>query len=135
MARSVLPTSRVIRVSPHARYAFIGTLLAGALLLVAGCGGRTGAANWKILFPAEHDADWGMYVVGRGGGRPVRIAAATAPIYSPEVPSPDGRRLILPRFPPEAIVVLTLDGGGRSEEHTSELQSRGELVCRPLPEK
>src|SRR5690625_2658136 len=24
--------------------------------------------------------------------------------------------------------------GGRSEEHTSELQSRGQLVCRPLPE-
>src|SRR5207253_5553683 len=23
----------------------------------------------------------------------------------------------------------------RSEEHTSELQSRGQLVCRPLPEK
>src|SRR5690625_5704847 len=25
--------------------------------------------------------------------------------------------------------------GGRSEEHTSELQSRGHLVCRLLPEK
>src|SRR5439155_21921621 len=26
-------------------------------------------------------------------------------------------------------------GAGRSEEHTSELQSRGQLVCRLLPEK
>src|SRR5207253_9738324 len=33
-----------------------------------------------------------------------------------------------------ALDLLTL-GGGRSEEHTSELQSRGHLVCRLLLEK
>src|SRR5205809_7447083 len=32
-------------------------------------------------------------------------------------------------------VVLPLTGGGRSEEHTSELQSRLHLVCRLLLEK
>src|SRR5438132_14347016 len=36
----------------------------------------------------------------------------------------DGRRLILRR-----------DGGRRSEEHTSELQSHSDLVCRLLLEK
>src|SRR5690625_3108136 len=34
-----------------------------------------------------------------------------------------------------AIAVCTVDGHLRSEEHTSELQSRGHLVCRLLPEK
>src|SRR5690625_6595847 len=34
-------------------------------------------------------------------------------------------------FSPTLIIV----GGGRSEEHTSELQSRGHLVCRLLLEK
>src|SRR5699024_12103398 len=42
---------------------------------------------------------------------------------------------------PEAASVLVTDSAGfgqadeRSEEHTSELQSRFELVCRLLPEK
>src|SRR5437660_8167117 len=36
---------------------------------------------------------------------------------------------------PEAIVGLCLDRSLRSEEHTSELQSRGHLVCRLLLEK
>src|SRR2546421_10710716 len=31
--------------------------------------------------------------------------------------------------------VLGVEGGGRSEEHTSELQSRSDLVCRLLLEK
>src|SRR3712207_8336038 len=34
-----------------------------------------------------------------------------------------------------ADVVISLSGGGRSEEHTSELQSRQYLVCRLLLEK
>src|SRR5256885_15756965 len=34
-----------------------------------------------------------------------------------------------------ALVVLVLDGGARSEEHTSELQSPCNLVCRLLLEK
>src|SRR5437870_5964260 len=45
--------------------------------------------------------------------------------------------------PVEELPPVTLDGlrlsaesvGGRSEEHTSELQSRGHLVCRLLLEK
>src|SRR5439155_23956910 len=36
---------------------------------------------------------------------------------------------------PEFAHVPLIHGADRSEEHTSELQSRGQLVCRPLLEK
>src|SRR5437870_8523291 len=42
------------------------------------------------------------------------------------------RRTILPNILPRMIVLATIDVGARSEEHTSELQSRGHLVCRLL---
>src|SRR5207247_2845280 len=35
----------------------------------------------------------------------------------------------------EAVNAASLSTAGRSEEHTSELQSRGESVCRRLPQK
>src|SRR5690606_12356593 len=35
----------------------------------------------------------------------------------------------------EAAIILSIQWGGRSEEHTSELQSRENLVCRLLLEK
>src|SRR6478672_6894196 len=38
-------------------------------------------------------------------------------------------------FTPQAVDNAALAAGGRSEEHTSELQSRSELVCRLLLEK
>src|SRR5207253_10956380 len=38
-------------------------------------------------------------------------------------------------FPNLAIITFGLDPARRSEEHTSELQSRGHLVCRLLLEK
>src|SRR5690606_40947822 len=43
----------------------------------------------------------------------------------------------LPRFAAERTVTVntTASGGNRSEEHTSELQSRENLVCRLLLEK
>src|SRR5437870_11351357 len=47
------------------------------------------------------------------------------------------RRSSLARHLPRKGVLFTrdLNGGFRSEEHTSELQSRGHLVCRLLLEK
>src|SRR5256886_7952918 len=54
-------------------------------------------------------------------GRPVRIAAE-------EIPAPDGVRAF-DRAPDPRIA------GCRSEEHTSELQSQSNLVCRLLLEK
>src|SRR5690625_5842552 len=47
----------------------------------------------------------------------------------PTVPFGDGQRLFAPAFLPLAGTPT------RSEEHTSELQSRGHLVCRLLLEK
>src|SRR3712207_8999278 len=44
-------------------------------------------------------------------------------------------RLGLPGHQPEPVAVHVADQGQRSEEHTSELQSRQYLVCRLLLEK
>src|SRR5438067_12864678 len=44
-------------------------------------------------------------------------------------------RLRMDRKTGEATLKRPLTGGGRSEEHTSELQSRFDLVCRLLLEK
>src|SRR5690606_41517619 len=41
--------------------------------------------------------------------------------------------LVLPK--PKRVAKVVSDGAGRSEEHTSELQSRENLVCRLLLEK
>src|SRR2546430_7721800 len=38
-------------------------------------------------------------------------------------------------LPTEPLVQKALEGGARSEEHTSELQSQSNLVCRLLLEK
>src|SRR5690242_15443744 len=43
--------------------------------------------------------------------------------------------VIAPAPPRAARAAATRDGARRSEEHTSELQSHVNLVCRPLPEK
>ena len=46
-------------------------LLAG-LLLASGCGGAS-RGEWNVVFPAFRDGGWGIYVVSRDGGAPVRI--------------------------------------------------------------
>src|SRR2546427_12138422 len=48
---------------------------------------------------------------------------------------PPAARLLPPRRPREEARVPGLDLLGRSEEHTSELQSQSNLVCRLLLEK
>src|SRR5438270_5101738 len=50
----------------------------------------------------------------------------------------EGNRLLAPRDEPLALEVradLSASGSSRSEEHTSELQSQSNLVCRLLLEK
>src|SRR5690625_6552550 len=49
--------------------------------------------------------------------------------------SPDGETRVLAGDSPASIVDDALTNEERSEEHTSELQSRGHLVCRLLLEK
>src|SRR3712207_7704543 len=54
-----------------------------------------------------------------------------------------GSQVFVDHLPPEigspanlhAVIIMDLMGGVRSEEHTSELQSRQYLVCRLLLEK
>src|SRR5687768_17782858 len=48
-------------------------------------------------------------------------------------PGPDLDLIVVPRRLP--VFAVRLDDGQRSEEHTSELQSRLHLVCRLLLEK
>src|SRR5690625_6737446 len=73
--------------------------------------------------------------------RPPPTASSPSPAGPPDrgpPPNSEGHVIMaLPPYPasdfpdtPTAIVT-----GGRSEEHTSELQSRGHLVCRLLLEK
>src|SRR5437588_11708166 len=57
---------------------------------------------------------------GKNSLPPRTPAAAVAPRTAGTRPAPDGR---------------TCTGGSRSEEHTSELQSHSDLVCRLLLEK
>src|SRR5687767_15927167 len=62
------------------------------------------------------------------------VRAASARVRGPRQPAPGGRR---PRagIRREAADRLEQAGEGRSEEHTSELQSLAYLVCRLLLEK
>ena len=48
---------------------------------------------------------------------------------------PDIRRLFLVGSCPSEVIKLDLTRAARSEEHTSELQSHSDLVCRLLLEK
>src|SRR2546430_9563612 len=48
---------------------------------------------------------------------------------------PDGAELELSGVTPDDVVILPAFGVTRSEEHTSELQSQSNLVCRLLLEK
>src|SRR2546428_2841802 len=57
-----------------------------------------------------------------------RIYGISADAYH-RLPADDQEALRPPRYAPSVRV------GGRSEEHTSELQSRSDLVCRLLLEK
>src|SRR5690625_6793436 len=76
----------------------------------------------------------------RGAGRAIarELARAGAVVYctgrsTAQAPSDYGRSETV-----EGTAQLITDAGGtahRSEEHTSELQSRGHLVCRLLLEK
>src|SRR5207253_9238970 len=70
--------------------------------------------------------------------RGLRKSAERRPQFRPQGRRPDDDRHGLhPPLPPRHERAAASDGGRRprSEEHTSELQSRGHLVCRLLLEK
>src|SRR6266702_724940 len=71
----------------------------------------------------------------RKSARSDRLAGRAGPPAGtrPGPPAPSLRNVLPPRLEWDYGEMYVL-GGSRSEEHTSELQSRGQLVCRPLPE-
>src|SRR5207253_8833351 len=64
------------------------------------------------------------YVYWQGGRKACRPSAGHSPLESRAALQPSAPRALHPGATPD-----------RSEEHTSELQSRGHLVCRLLLEK
>src|SRR5699024_12354527 len=65
-----------------------------------------------------------------------RVPAHTSPKTQGPVSSVGGNGTLKNnRNFPGAFSIENAPGKFRSEEHTSELQSRFDLVCRPLPEK
>src|SRR5207253_10883155 len=81
-------------------------------------------------FPTRRSSDLDRRAAGR-------IDQATrSPVRAERAPPPSGpaQRKIL-RGLSAQLTGAVLPDGSRSEEHTSELQSRGHLVCRLLLEK
>src|SRR5690606_39509403 len=66
------------------------------------------------------------------GAGPLPVVAFAAHVGADEHPAPAG--YVLHGFGPPGSVLASMDDA-RSEEHTSELQSRENLVCRLLLEK
>src|SRR5439155_12970135 len=97
------------------------------------------------LFSLHHTAPTQTYTLSLHDALPISGVQAAATI-NPLVPGllreigielgPKKPRLVTPEMTARATRVVTKRGFfGRSEEHTSELQSRGHLVCRLLLEK
>src|SRR5207253_9601945 len=92
-------------------------------------------------FPTRRSSDlcsWDQSREIRGPGRAARSRPEFPPVprlsvlrRSPQSSTPSVRPLVLLAVLPTRRPVTH----GRSEEHTSELQSRGHLVCRLLLEK
>src|SRR5690606_41821925 len=89
-------------------------------------------------FPTRRSSDLNGYPIAPRSaldhGEHIRLAQDQVLL----VPDRDLRAAVLPVQDPVALLELGLDALailGRSEEHTSELQSRENLVCRLLLEK
>src|SRR5439155_25869541 len=100
--------------------------------VVVGPGAEAVAAEAKRILP---DAD--IFVQAERRGTAHAVLAAKAAIAR----APDDVLVIFgdtPLIRPQTLTRIRealADGAARSEEHTSELQSRGHLVCRLLLEK
>src|SRR5690606_40145643 len=93
-------------------------LLASSLLL--GCGGEAGGTNAQVAesTPVEE----------AGRGRGMQAQSEIGGLNAEDVDKVFARSL-------GALQACLEEGASRSEEHTSELQSRENLVCRLLLEK
>src|SRR5690349_22710017 len=83
-------------------------------------------AGWQGVFLFRHGSPTESYTLSLHDALPISPPDSECPPADvpPEAPPPD-------EAPPDAPA----HRAGRSEEHTSELQSRRELVCRLLLEK
>src|SRR5437660_4156299 len=77
----------------------------------------------RALFSFDAPATTEIYTLSLHDALPI----STAALRSKRITEPSGRRM--------SFETLTTTAFIRSEEHTSELQSRGHLVCRLLLEK
>src|SRR5207253_6988138 len=86
---------------------------------------------------AEHERPGALVIAGRAGvfsaGLDLKVLPTLAPDALERTMVAFGRTMLrVFTFPIPTVAAVT---GHRSEEHTSELQSRGHLVCRLLLEK
>src|SRR5690625_6874748 len=95
---------------------------------------KIGSPEYILVNPANYYVEKFVEDVDRS-----KILTAQHIMQRPETvnPSRHGPRVALERMREEGIsgVYVVDDNRQRSEEHTSELQSRGHLVCRLLLEK
>src|SRR5690606_40990849 len=91
----------------------------------------------RLSFPTRRSSDLGASAVLPATGR-TRIAAGViteraGPLAHP--PTMILKLAVCRMMRPSATTKVSVPNSTRSEEHTSELQSREKLVCRLLPEK
>src|SRR5207249_10004672 len=111
---------------PADRFGRRPTLLAIGVLFLASAIGSALAPNVTFFVAAR-------FVGGLGIG----VSTVAAPMYISEIAPPErrGRLAALFQFNIVLGIVIASTMLNRSEEHTSELQSRFDLVCRLLLEK
>src|SRR5690625_6066012 len=95
-------------------------------LLISTFADLSDTASREVVDP-NHDVISALYEVGAGTEHAGFADEAPELTHEP-VPLDE-------RDPHDEVLVVDLDRSQRSEEHTSELQSRGHLVCRLLLEK
>src|SRR3712207_7887927 len=71
----------------------------------------------------------------RGGTKSLALSASTLNFGTTTQGSAQSRQLTMTNIGNTAVTVTSITSNNRSEEHTSELQSRQYLVCRLLLEK
>src|SRR5688572_32699295 len=87
-----------------------------------------------VLFSFNAPATTEIYTLSLHDALPISARPARSARVQCDPDAPDHRHAACGEGHPRVHVHL-LDGGVRSEEHTSELQSQSNLVCRLLLEK